>query len=98
MFRSSIASLRPWHVIALVAMLASQPLLLAHKHEQEPGQAQVAGCVTCIAAQNMSPACPNALPEIEQEIGHGPFLAEVTSALNSAGTPAARQRSPPAYS
>jgi hypothetical protein len=95
MFRSINTRLRIWHVLVLVAMLASQALLLAHSHEQDAGPAQVAGCVTCVAAQNTSPACPNALPEVEQEIGHSPFLAEIASALESASAPTARQRSPP---
>jgi hypothetical protein len=95
MLKVSLNKLRIWQVIAIAAMFLSQALLTAHSHEQDSGQAQVAGCVTCVAAQNASPACPNALPDVEQEIGHSPFLAETASALDSAHTPAARQRSPP---
>ncbi|MEQ9562034.1 MAG: hypothetical protein RLN69_05895 [Woeseiaceae bacterium] len=95
MFQASYNILRSWQVIVAAALLTSQALLIAHNHDQETGQAQVAGCVTCVAAQNASPACPNALPEVEQEIGHSPFLAEIASALDSAQTPTARQRSPP---
>jgi hypothetical protein len=95
MIQAHNSRFRFWQVFVVVALLSSQALLIAHSHDQDTGQTQVAGCVTCVAAQNASPACPGALPEVEQEIGHSPFLAETASALDSAHTPAARQRSPP---
>lgn len=86
-----------WQVTVAIALLLSETLLLAHVHEQDPGQAQVASCLTCIAAQHASPACPNSFPEIDTEIGHSPFIAETDSALSFAPAPIARQRSPPAF-
>jgi hypothetical protein len=98
MFRYSIKRPRIWQLIAAMAVLSTQVLLLAHAHEQDTSQAQLASCLTCVAAQNASPACPNSLPEIEREIGHSPFIAESASALASATQPTARQRSPPLLS
>ena len=97
MQRLSNFSLRTWQVIFAMALLMSHTLLLAHVHEQDPGRAQVASCLICIAAQHPSPACTNSFPEIDTEIGHSPFVAETDSALRSAATPITRQRSPPAF-
>jgi hypothetical protein len=86
---------RYWHALVVLAMLSSQVLLLAHAHDQDAAKAQYASCLTCIAAQNASPACPNALPEIDPETGQSPLYAEATETLCSAPLPSARQRSPP---
>jgi hypothetical protein len=76
-------------------MLFSQALLLAHSHSRDPAQPQYTSCLICIAAQNMSPALPNAQPEIGAEIVHSVVVADNPPPLHSATTPTARQRSPP---
>ena len=86
---------RCWQVTLALSLLSSQTLLLAHVHEQDAAQAQYASCLTCVAAQHASPACPNSFPAIDMDIGLAPFVAETVSALQSAAAPAARQRSPP---
>lgn len=96
MQRHSKVFRRAWQVTFAMALLLSQTLSLAHVHEQDPGRAQVASCLICIAAQHPTPACANSFPEIDTEIGHSPFIAETDSALRSAATPITRQRSPPA--
>ena len=96
MFRTHRKSGTVLKAALMLCVLLSQALLLAHVHEQDPAQAQYASCLTCVAAQNASPACPNDFPDIEMEIGHAPFAAETTSALQSSALPTARQRAPPA--
>ncbi|MCI0516213.1 MAG: hypothetical protein L0Y45_00100 [Woeseiaceae bacterium] len=87
---------RTWQVTFAMALMMSHALLLAHAHEQDPGRAQVASCLICIAAQHPSPACTNSFPQIDTDVGHSPFIAEADSALCSAAAPITRQRSPPA--
>jgi hypothetical protein len=96
MQRPSNVYRRTWQVTFAIALLLSQTLSLAHVHEQDPGRAQVASCLICIAAQHPTPACANSFPPIDTEISHSPFLAETDSALCSAAAPITRQRSPPA--
>jgi hypothetical protein len=76
-------------------MLFSQALLLAHSHNRDPVQPQNASCFICLAAQNMSPALPNAQPETGTEMVHSFVAAETPPPPHSATTPTARQRSPP---